>query len=207
MENTPKGSITWNLCRKGLEFFVHHLYRIPGNGRQTFLWDDKINGHAPLNSYFSIIEIKNWLMNKGIYRLVDITSWDANGNWNAWSLPTMTERNLSNFYAQQKSLLDRLSGMAPIHRSCKDMWGWGFFGFYFAANGFKQLQFSSQICSMASSGSHNATFWKMVWNLPSIPNFFLLHLDYYASETLNWRKLVKKRFFWTIQMLLLSSSC
>ena len=36
MENTPKVSITWNLCRKGLRFFTQHLYRIPGNGRQTF---------------------------------------------------------------------------------------------------------------------------------------------------------------------------
>ena len=63
MENTPKGSIIWNLCRKSLEFFVQHLYRIPGNGKQTLLWDDKINGHAPLKYDVSIFEIKNWMMN------------------------------------------------------------------------------------------------------------------------------------------------
>ena len=39
--NTPKGSTIWILCRKGLEFFVQHLYRTPSNGRQTLLWDDK----------------------------------------------------------------------------------------------------------------------------------------------------------------------
>ena len=54
MENTPKGSNSWNLCRKGLDFFVQHLYRILGNGRQTLLWDEKINGHAPLKSDVSI---------------------------------------------------------------------------------------------------------------------------------------------------------
>ena len=99
MVSTPKGSITWNLCRKSLEFFVQHLFRILGNGRQTFLWDDRINGHAPLSSDNSINEFQSWLMNKGIYRLADITSWDAHGNWNAWSLPTLTERDLSIFYA------------------------------------------------------------------------------------------------------------
>ena len=56
--NTPKGSITWNLCRKGLEFFTQHLYCIPGNGRNTFLWDDKIKGNAPLDSDLSLSEIK-----------------------------------------------------------------------------------------------------------------------------------------------------
>ena len=80
MENTPKGSTSWNLCRKGLDFCVQHLFRIPGNGRQTLLWDDKINGQAPLNSDNSISEIKNWLINKGVLRLVDICLWDAKGN-------------------------------------------------------------------------------------------------------------------------------
>ena len=35
--NTPKGSVTWNLCRRGLEFFQKNLYRIPGNGRKIIL--------------------------------------------------------------------------------------------------------------------------------------------------------------------------
>ena len=54
MTNTPKGSITWNLCRRGLEFFNQHLYRIPGNGRKTLLWDDKLKGNAPLNTDSSL---------------------------------------------------------------------------------------------------------------------------------------------------------
>ena len=62
-----------------IRFFVRHLFRIPVNGIKTLLWDDKINGQAPLNSENSILEIKNWLINKGIFRLVDIFLWDAKG--------------------------------------------------------------------------------------------------------------------------------
>ena len=57
MYNTPKGTIIWNLCRKGLNFFTQQLYRIPRNDK-TKLWDDKIKGNPPLNSDPSIAEIK-----------------------------------------------------------------------------------------------------------------------------------------------------
>ena len=56
--NTPKGSITWNLCIRGLEFFQQQLYCIPGNGRKTLMWDDKIKGNAPLNTKSSLSKIK-----------------------------------------------------------------------------------------------------------------------------------------------------
>ena len=131
----------------------------------------------------------NWLMNKGIIKLADITSWDVNGNWNAWSLPSMTKHYLPKYSAHQNLLLNRLMGLAPIHRTCKESWGWGIFGFYSIANGFKQLQ-SMQPCSLVSSGSHNTEIWKMAWNSPSIPIFYYYYyLDYNASENLNGRKL------------------
>ena len=47
-ENTPKGTLLWNLCRRGLDFFQKHVYRIPGNEIKTMLWHDSIMGHAPL---------------------------------------------------------------------------------------------------------------------------------------------------------------
>ena len=139
MENTPKGSNSWNLCRKGLDFFVHHLFLIPGNGRQTLLWDDEINGQAPLNYDNSISEIKNWLINKRVLRLANICLWDAKGNWTAWSLPVISDRDLSNSSALQKSLLNNLAGKAPIHHSCKDTWSWSVSGSYSAAAGYKLL--------------------------------------------------------------------
>ena len=78
--NSPIGSISWNLCRKFLDFFTKNLYRIPGNGKNTLLWDDKINVFVSLNSNFSLTEIKLWLTNKGLLRLSDLVSWEIHGN-------------------------------------------------------------------------------------------------------------------------------
>ena len=36
LSNTPKGTIIWNLYRKGLDFFTKHLFRIPGNDNKFF---------------------------------------------------------------------------------------------------------------------------------------------------------------------------
>ena len=146
------------------------------------------------NSNVSIFETMNWLMNKGIIRLADITSWDVNGNWNAWSLPLMTKHDLPNYSAHQNLLLNRLMGLTPIYRTRKDSWGWGIFGVYSIANGFKQLQ-STQPCSLGSSGSHNAALWKMVWNLPSIPKFNFFNWTIMHQKILTGENLVERGFF------------
>ena len=52
MTNTLKGSITWNLCRRGLEFFNQHLYHIPGNGKNILLWDDKNKKQRSFKHWF-----------------------------------------------------------------------------------------------------------------------------------------------------------
>ena len=134
-------------------------------------------------------------MNKGIYRLADITSWDENGNWNAWSLPTLSERDLSNFSAQQKSPLDRMSGTTPIHRTWKETWDWRFFGFHSTTNYFKQIQFSSQIYSTTSSGSHNVAIWKMVWNIHTIAQINSFIWTIMHHKILTGEKILKKGFF------------
>ena len=67
MINTTKGSIIWNLCRRSIEIFSKHLYRIPGNGRHMFLWEDKNLGNAPLNSDEYFNEIKSWLVDKDLH--------------------------------------------------------------------------------------------------------------------------------------------
>ena len=141
MENTPKYSITWNLCRNCLEFFNQHLYRILGNGKQIYLLNDKIPGNESLNSVISINEIKQWLFNKGIYKLSDIISWDNSSNWDLWSLPKLADCDLPILHTQQKTLLEKLSGLAPVNSSCKDTWGWGPTGIYSAANGYDSSAF------------------------------------------------------------------
>ena len=147
------------------------------------MWDDKIKGNTPLNSDLSLTEIKLWLVNKGLLRLSDITSWESNGNWAAWAFPDPLERGHPNLLIQQNSLMNKLSGLAPIHLSCKDVWGWGSSGNYTTAHGFKVMQHST-------TSSHNADFWKSVWNSPSIPKviFFtwtLMHQKVLTGENLS----------------------
>ena len=86
--------------QKWSRFFTWHLYRIPGNGRQFFWWDDKIKANTPLNFDIFIKEIKIWLVNKGLLRLSDIISWDRKGNWDAWSLPNLQYHDHPVLHAQ-----------------------------------------------------------------------------------------------------------
>ena len=118
--NIPNGSLTWNLCRRGMEFFQKHLYHIPGNGRKILLWEDSIQGHDPLSNNSSLTEIMLWLVNKGLLRFVDISKWDNKGNWVDWHFDL-----LDWFIPQKKLLLTEVIGKAPIHHSTKDPWGWG----------------------------------------------------------------------------------
>ena len=56
--NIPAGTTIWNLCRRGIDKFQSHLYRVHGNGKMIFLWDDKILGNPPLSTINSLNEIK-----------------------------------------------------------------------------------------------------------------------------------------------------
>eukprot|EP00253_Pinus_taeda_P003653 PITA_03653 len=47
-DNVPKGTLLWNLCRTGLATFQNQLYKVPGNGANITIWQDKIMGNSPL---------------------------------------------------------------------------------------------------------------------------------------------------------------
>ena len=49
------------------------------------------------------------MINKGIFKLSDIISWDNSGNWESWSLPELTDRDPI-LHAQQKTLLKLIMG-------------------------------------------------------------------------------------------------
>eukprot|EP00253_Pinus_taeda_P005985 PITA_05985 len=66
-EKASKGTQVWKLCSKGIEFFKTHLFKIPGNGKNTQLWKDRVMGHPPLKENSEITEIRIWLQSKGIY--------------------------------------------------------------------------------------------------------------------------------------------
>ena len=117
--NTPYGTTIWNLCRKGINHIHHHIYKIPGNGMKILLWEDNSLGNPPLSTLNPLSEIKSWLINKGLLRLVDIYLWDDNGTWVGWVFPELPQP----LHQQQKLLITSLAGLAPIHRLSKDNWG------------------------------------------------------------------------------------
>ena len=78
--NTPTSSAIWNSCMKGFDFFNQQLFRVPGNGKGTLLWEDKIFGKPSLSYVIQLSEIMNWEKNKGLLRLADICIWDNDGN-------------------------------------------------------------------------------------------------------------------------------
>ena len=103
---------------------------------RILLWEDNILGNPPLSSLNSLNEIKLWLVNKGLLRLANIYSWDSTGNWTGWTFPEIPEPLLP----QKNLFIAMLSGLASVHRSSKDKWGWGQSGIYTTAQGFIALQ-------------------------------------------------------------------
>lgn len=158
-----KGTTLWKLCNRAWDIFKEHLYRIPGNGKITRLWEDKIMGLQPLNFVPDYANLHVWLIQHGVQMLADISSWDTDGNWLAWAIP----RPPDNLQAQLISFHTVLSGSAPVHLRLSDKLGWGKTGAYTTSFGFTALQ--SQHLQI-----HSPSLWQLVWEpfgLPKI-NFF-----------------------------------
>jgi hypothetical protein len=135
-------------------------------------------GHTPLENAEEINEIREWLTQRDLNRLADISSWDASGNWLAWNLPETPV-----YLQHQKALLIKLlSDLAPVHLRASDTWGWGKTGSYTAAQGYNFLQ---SLQPMADS----TALWKQVWDPMGLPkvNFFfwtLMHKKTLTGENL-----------------------
>ena len=54
----PKGTLLWNLCRKGFELFQKQINHSPGNGKKTLIWTDKILGNLPLENTNKLTSIR-----------------------------------------------------------------------------------------------------------------------------------------------------
>ena len=118
--NTPTGIAIQNSCRKGFELFNQQLFRILGNGKMILLWEDKIFENPPLSSVILLTEIMNWETKKGLLWLADIFIQDSSSNWATWSTLDLRAclKPLKNL------LLPSLIGLALVHISQKDEWGW-----------------------------------------------------------------------------------
>eukprot|EP00253_Pinus_taeda_P009325 PITA_09325 len=162
--SSPKGTQAWRLCCKGIDFFRTHLYKIPGNGKKTLLWRDRIMGHPPLSDINEITDLRVWLRSKGIRKIEDIAEWDNKGNWQSWTLPNIPAhlKNQLNYF------IDEITDFTPVHKDEEDSWGWGQTGVYTAKQGYLQMQ-------SKKDSLHPEAVWKQIWesfNIPKINFFF-----------------------------------
>ena len=89
-------------------------------------------GHPPLDESNDFTELRDWLKEKGIRKIDDISEWDTNGNWLQWNLPRPPEH----LYTQLASFKNAISDYAPVHKDEEDHWGWGKTGVYTAKQGY-----------------------------------------------------------------------
>eukprot|EP00253_Pinus_taeda_P005951 PITA_05951 len=168
IQSTAASSQVRRLCCKSSEFFKKHMYRIPGNGKSTQLWKDRIMGKDLLAEREDIAELRNWLERAGVNRVYDLASWDERGEWLKWDFHGVPEC----LKDQQIQLENLLEDATPDSRFKKDRWGWGKSGIYTSAEGYKSLQ-GKRI------SHHTPAFWKQIWEPLALPKiiFFLLDLE------------------------------
>ena len=56
--SSPSGTAILNLCIKGIDNFNQLFFRIPSNGKNIRLWEDKISGNTLLSYVIMLEEIK-----------------------------------------------------------------------------------------------------------------------------------------------------
>eukprot|EP00253_Pinus_taeda_P018086 PITA_18086 len=179
--SSPKGTLAWRLCCGGIDFFRMHLYKVPGNGKKTWLWKDRIMGHPPLSEKNEIAELRVWLRSRRIRKIEDIVEWDDDGNWKCWNLPNIPEQ-----LNEQLNLFSvEITDFAPVHKNEEDTWGWGQTGVYSAKQGYLQMQ-------SKKDSVHPEGVWKQIWECFSIPkiNFFFWTL--FQNKILTGENLCKR---------------
>ena len=73
------------------------------------VWEDSILGDTPIGSKLEVEKIRQWLMNKGVTSLWDLSTWEGN-NWIGWDLGDFPPE----LEAEAKNLTNLLQGKSPI---------------------------------------------------------------------------------------------
>lgn len=80
----------WKLCKKALPFMNQNISKVPAGGTSINFGTDKILGHQPLVTKEEAIPTINFLNNKGIYHLSQISRWDSLSHvWIDWYFPEL----------------------------------------------------------------------------------------------------------------------
>lgn len=82
--NIPNRDSTkiWKLCKQSLPMMIQNISNVPGGGDSINFGADKILGCQPLNTHNEDKPIINFLNEKGIYKLAQISNWDTHSH--AW---------------------------------------------------------------------------------------------------------------------------
>eukprot|EP00253_Pinus_taeda_P009869 PITA_09869 len=154
---TINNTQVWKLCSKSLNFFKGKAYKIPGNGKQTNLWYDRIIDRDPLSEVEEITKLKNWLEHTGIYPNGIATMIGKDGIF--WSPGS---------FKPTEAHSRRIAGRSgPSEQKNEGQLGMGQSGSYTTAAAYNALQ-------PIRNSSKTPDFWNKVWEPLALPkvNFF-----------------------------------
>ena len=140
-------------------------------------------GHAPLGSCREVEHLRNWLLNKGITLLSDLSQWEDN-IWIGWDLGNPPP----DLAAESDLLSVLLQGKSPIKEGTRDKRGWGSnSGNYSSAEGYKKIQ-------AIPFAAPNPAIWNFLWEKVFIPKidmfcWTMAHKSILTGENLKKREM------------------
>eukprot|EP00253_Pinus_taeda_P027333 PITA_27333 len=156
----------WRLCKKVLPLMIQNISKVPSGGDSISIGTDRIMGQQPINMYQEAMPIIEFLNNRGIHHLAQISSWDPFSHiWTGWTFPEIPSKLKPNLSYLQTLLQNK----APIKKNESDGYHWDSTGTSYTVKPGHQL-----LC--------NSTFpmnlwnqWKIVWRSEALPKiiFFI----------------------------------
>lgn len=167
----------WKMIKKALPLLKTCISKVPGNGKQTSIWNDRIMGQEAKEKLPHLRQLQQWMMGKNLTSLYDISEWEQD-RWKGWKIRSIPNR----LREQWNNLKLSLAGAAPSSRGKEDSFIWdpnG--GSYSVKEGYKALQ--------AQTALNNWQYHKSVWKIESLPkikffNWTLLHGKLLTAENL-----------------------
>eukprot|EP00253_Pinus_taeda_P035074 PITA_35074 len=152
----------WRLIKKVLPHFRENVSKLPGNEKNTKIWADRIMNSNPRNLLQELRPLQEWMEDRRITTLYDISSWNKN-RWRDWK-ELQLPQDLKELWHNLKS---SLSGLAPINKEKEDIYIWDTCGGPFSVReAYKSLQNRNLI---ANWNLHTAT-WKSEC-IPKVKHF------------------------------------
>eukprot|EP00253_Pinus_taeda_P008659 PITA_08659 len=152
----------WRLIKKVLPHFRENVSKLPGNGKDTKIWADRIMNSNPRNLLQELRPLQDWMEDRRIITLYDISSWNQN-IWRVWKELQLPQDLKESWY----NLKSSLSGIAPVNKEKEDTYIWDSCGGSFSVReGYKSLQNRNPT---ANWNLHTAT-WKSEC-IPKVKHF------------------------------------